>query len=138
MDKLLARSRRSPSCWLTASPSCWPAAGPSRRLAASPPLWLAASSSRWLAASLVWLALAAAAGPTFAAAPAVAATPASTAAPAALKPYISEDSPVLVLNHVRVIDGTGAAPVEDQRVDIADGKIVRVQSAKLRNAFPAN
>ncbi|MEA3161088.1 MAG: hypothetical protein QOD95_2636, partial [Gammaproteobacteria bacterium] len=29
-------------------------------------------------------------------------------APSALKPYVSEDSPVLVLTHVRVIDGTGA------------------------------
>jgi imidazolonepropionase-like amidohydrolase len=57
--------------------------------------------------------------------------------PAALKPFVSEDSAVLVLNHVRVIDGTGAQPAEDQRIDIAAGKILRVQSAKLRNAFPA-
>src|SRR5271167_1784872 len=58
-------------------------------------------------------------------------------APSPLKPYISEDAAVLVLEHVRVIDGTGAAPAEDQRVDIAGGKIVRVQSAKLRGAYPA-
>jgi imidazolonepropionase-like amidohydrolase len=58
--------------------------------------------------------------------------------PKALKPYIGEDSPTLVLMHVRVIDGTGAAPVEDQRIDIEAGKISRVQSAKLKNAFPAN
>jgi imidazolonepropionase-like amidohydrolase len=57
--------------------------------------------------------------------------------PAALKPYISEDAPILVLDHVRVIDGTGAMPAEDQRIDIDAGKIVRVQSAKLRNAYPA-
>jgi imidazolonepropionase-like amidohydrolase len=43
-----------------------------------------------------------------------------------------------VLNHVRVIDGTGAKPAEDQRIDIEAGKIIRVQSAKLRNAYPAN
>jgi imidazolonepropionase-like amidohydrolase len=55
-----------------------------------------------------------------------------------VKPFIKEDATVLVLNHVRVIDGTGAAPVEDQRVDIEKGKITRVQSAKLRNAYPAN
>jgi imidazolonepropionase-like amidohydrolase len=55
-----------------------------------------------------------------------------------VKPFIKEDAPVLVLNHVRVIDGTGAAPVEDQRVDIENGKITRVQSAKLRNAYPPN
>ena len=58
--------------------------------------------------------------------------------PAAVKPYVSEDAAVLVLEHVRVIDGTGAAPAEDQRVDIEGGKITRVQSAKLRNAYPAN
>jgi imidazolonepropionase-like amidohydrolase len=58
--------------------------------------------------------------------------------PAAIKPYISEDAPVLVLDHVRVIDGTGAMPAEDQRIDIEGGKIVRVQSARLRNAYPAN
>ena len=55
-----------------------------------------------------------------------------------VKPYVKEDAPVLVLNHVRVIDGTGAAPMEDQRVDIENGKITRVQSAKLRNAYPPN
>jgi imidazolonepropionase-like amidohydrolase len=59
-------------------------------------------------------------------------------APAALKPYISEDSAALVLNHVRIIDGTAAPPIEDQRIDIEGGKITRVQSAKLRNAYPAH
>ena len=66
------------------------------------------------------------------------AAPASAQVPAALKPYVSEDSPVIVLMHVRVIDGTGAPPAEDQRIDIEGGKITRVQSAKLRNAFPPN
>jgi imidazolonepropionase-like amidohydrolase len=55
-----------------------------------------------------------------------------------VKPYVKEDAPVLVLNHVRVIDGSGAAPMEDQRIDIENGKITRVQSAKLRNAYPPN
>src|SRR5580692_7125068 len=58
--------------------------------------------------------------------------------PAALKPYVSEDSPAIVLMHVRVIDGTGTAAAEDQRIDIEAGKITRLQSAKLRNAFPPN
>jgi imidazolonepropionase-like amidohydrolase len=58
--------------------------------------------------------------------------------PNPLSAYISESSPTLVLMHVRVIDGTGAAPQEDQRIDIENGKISRVQSAKLRNAFPPN
>src|SRR6201997_512635 len=55
-----------------------------------------------------------------------------------VKPFVKEDAPILVLNHVRVIDGTGAAPMEDQRIDIENGKITRVQSAKLRNAYPPN
>ena len=55
-----------------------------------------------------------------------------------VKPYVKEDARVLVLNHVRVIDGTGAAPMEDQRIDIENGKITRVQSAKLRNGYPPN
>jgi imidazolonepropionase-like amidohydrolase len=66
------------------------------------------------------------------------ATSAFAQTPAPLKPYIKEDSSALVLNHVRVIDGTGAPPLEDQRVDIEGGKIIRVQSAKLRNAYPAH
>ncbi|HEX3398259.1 MAG TPA: amidohydrolase family protein [Steroidobacteraceae bacterium] len=63
---------------------------------------------------------------------------ASAQVPAGLKAYVSEDAPVAVLMHVRVIDGTGAAAAEDQRIDIEGGKIVRVQSAKLRNALPPN
>jgi imidazolonepropionase-like amidohydrolase len=55
-----------------------------------------------------------------------------------VKPFVKEDAPVLVLNHVRVIDGTAAAPMEDQRIDIENGKITRVESAKLRNAYPPN
>src|SRR5580692_7601573 len=57
-------------------------------------------------------------------------------APLGLKPYISEDAQAWVLIHARVIDGTGAAPAEDQRIDIEGGKITRVQSAKLKNAYP--
>jgi imidazolonepropionase-like amidohydrolase len=57
---------------------------------------------------------------------------------ASLKPFVSQDSPVLVLEHVRVIDGTGSAPLEDQRIEILAGKITNVQSAKLRNAYPPN
>jgi imidazolonepropionase-like amidohydrolase len=58
--------------------------------------------------------------------------------PAGLKPYVSEDAPALVLLHVRVIDGTGAAAADDQRIDIEGGKITRVQSAKFQNAYPPN
>lgn len=40
--------------------------------------------------------------------------------------YVMVPKGTVVLRHVRVIDGTGAAPVEDQDVLIADGKIVSV------------
>jgi hypothetical protein len=41
-------------------------------------------------------------------------------------PFISVHAPVVVLNHVRVIDGTGSSAVENQSVVIADGKIQAV------------
>ncbi len=40
--------------------------------------------------------------------------------------FVSVDAPVVVLNHVRVIDGTGAAAKEDQSVVIAGGKIISI------------
>ncbi|HET9752391.1 MAG TPA: hypothetical protein VFP52_05500, partial [Myxococcales bacterium] len=43
---------------------------------------------------------------------------------AALQPYVKVDAPALVLEHVRVIDGTGAPPREDQTLFIAGGKLV--------------
>jgi len=58
--------------------------------------------------------------------------------PSPLSPYVKEDAPVLVLEHVRLIDGTGAAPQEDMRIDIADGKITAVQAASTHSAYPAN
>jgi len=42
---------------------------------------------------------------------------------AAVTPFVSIDVPVFVLNHVQVIDGTGAAVMQDQMVVIAKGKI---------------
>ncbi|HEV3449394.1 MAG TPA: hypothetical protein VG099_32460, partial [Gemmataceae bacterium] len=50
-------------------------------------------------------------------------------APAVLKPFVKEDAPVLVLEHVRVIDGTGSAAIEDQRLVIDHGKITSVGPA---------
>ena len=58
--------------------------------------------------------------------------------PDPLKPFVTEDAPILVLNNVRLIDGTGAPAREMMRVDIDHGKITNVQSALLRNAFPPN
>jgi len=58
-------------------------------------------------------------GSLLAAATAVAQTHQSTDA----APFVSVDASVFVLGHVRVIDGTGAAPKEDQAIVIANGKI---------------
>ena len=43
--------------------------------------------------------------------------------------FVRVAGPTVVLTHVRVIDGTGAATVEDQNVTIADGKIQAIQPA---------
>lgn len=40
--------------------------------------------------------------------------------------FIRVDAPLIALTHVRVIDGTGAAPLEDQTIVISDGKIQRM------------
>ena len=37
--------------------------------------------------------------------------------------FIRVEAPLVALTHVRVIDGTGAAPLEDQTIVISDGKI---------------
>src|SRR5260221_4444621 len=43
--------------------------------------------------------------------------------------FIAVDTPVFVLNHVRIIDGTGAAAKEDQAIVIANGKIQSIGPA---------
>ncbi len=43
--------------------------------------------------------------------------------------YVSVDSPVVALEHVRVVDGTGAAAREDQTIVIANGRIQSVGPA---------
>ncbi len=53
-----------------------------------------------------------------------------------LAPFIAEDAPVLVLQHVRLIDGTGSAPREDLRIDIAAGKIVADPPLQRANSSP--
>ncbi len=51
--------------------------------------------------------------------------------PASLSPtvqkYVRVNAPRVVLEHVRVIDGTGQAPLENQNVVIEGGKITAVQ-----------
>jgi hypothetical protein len=53
--------------------------------------------------------------------------PAQTARDVA--PYVSVSARVVVLNHVTVIDGTGAVPKKDQAVVITDGKIQSIGPA---------
>ncbi len=53
---------------------------------------------------------------------------AQTQKPSGVADFISVDAPVFVLDHVRVIDGTGAPPKEEQAVVIANGKIQFVGS----------
>ena len=52
--------------------------------------------------------------------------------------FIRVEAPVIMLTHVRVIDGTGAAPLEDQTILIRDGKIQSIQpSAKSETTQPS-
>jgi imidazolonepropionase-like amidohydrolase len=53
-----------------------------------------------------------------------------------VSPFLSVDVPVFVLNHVRVIDGTGALPTEDQAVVIAAGKIRSIGPAASAQVPP--
>ncbi|HSD31769.1 MAG TPA: amidohydrolase family protein [Gemmatimonadales bacterium] len=45
---------------------------------------------------------------------------------AAVRPYVAVSAPLVALTHVRVIDGTGAAPAEDQTIVISNGTIASV------------
>src|SRR5882672_12177360 len=51
--------------------------------------------------------------------------------------FIRTESPVIALAHVRVIDGTGAAPLDDQTIIISDGKIQSVGPSAAAKV-PAN
>lgn len=46
-----------------------------------------------------------------------------------VRAFVRVDAPVVALTHVRVVDGTGAAAVEDQTVVIANGRIATVGPA---------
>jgi hypothetical protein len=48
--------------------------------------------------------------------------------------YVRVNAPTVVLQHVRVIDGTGRSPVEDQNLIIEQGKITSERVQKLRLA----
>jgi imidazolonepropionase-like amidohydrolase len=53
-----------------------------------------------------------------------------------VQPFVTVNAPVVVLQHVRVIDGTGAAPAENQTIVIDHGKIAAVGPA-ASTAVPA-
>src|SRR5262245_7953532 len=53
--------------------------------------------------------------------------------PAADRQFIRVEAPVVVLTHVRVIDGTGAAPRDDQTIVISEGKIQSVGPGPAAN-----
>lgn len=53
----------------------------------------------------------------------------AAAFPPALRQFIKVDAAVIVLQHVTIIDGTGAAPQTDQSIVITDGKISAVGPA---------
>jgi imidazolonepropionase-like amidohydrolase len=50
-----------------------------------------------------------------------------------VKEFVKVDAPVVVLAHVRVIDGTGAAVREDQTMVLAHGKIESISDARSAN-----
>ena len=56
--------------------------------------------------------------------------------PSPLAPYIKVNAPVLVLDHVTLIDGTGSARQQDMRIDIAGSKIIAVQPSNPSIPLP--
>jgi len=53
---------------------------------------------------------------------------------ASVQAYISVEAPVVALTHVRVIDGTGAAPLADQTIVIENGRIKSIESTAKTSA----
>jgi imidazolonepropionase-like amidohydrolase len=47
-----------------------------------------------------------------------------------VREFVKVDAPTVVLNHVRVIDGTGAAARDDQTIILSQGKIASIGDAK--------
>ena len=54
----------------------------------------------------------------------------------AVRAYVSVDAPVIALTHVRVIDGTGAPPREDQTLVIEGGKIAAMGASSSATVPP--
>src|SRR6266571_3461906 len=47
--------------------------------------------------------------------------------------FIRVEAPLIAVTHVRIIDGTGAAPLEDQTIVIRDGKIASISPSSNAN-----
>src|SRR5713226_183228 len=45
-----------------------------------------------------------------------------------VRKYLSVSTPKVILEHVEIIDGTGAAPNPDQNVYLAGGKIIAISA----------
>src|SRR3989442_115872 len=58
------------------------------------------------------------------------------APPSDRQQFIRVDAPIVVLTHVRVIDGTGAAPLEDQTIVISGGKIQSIAPSTSAKVEP--
>lgn len=56
--------------------------------------------------------------------------------PDTLKPFVKVDAPAVVLDHVRVIDGTGAPARDDQTILIMNGKIAYVGPRPMSQLTP--
>jgi imidazolonepropionase-like amidohydrolase len=56
-----------------------------------------------------------------------------TLSPDVLK-YVKINAPAVLLTHVRIIDGTGAAPLEDQNLLIENGKITSISATPPANS----
>ena len=50
--------------------------------------------------------------------------------------FIRVEAPVIALTHIRVIDGTGAAPLDDQTIVISEGKIISIAPATTAKVPP--
>ncbi|WP_243455708.1 amidohydrolase family protein [Sphingosinicella sp. BN140058] len=50
----------------------------------------------------------------------------------AVTPFIKVSGTTIALTHVRIIDGTGAKPLENRTLIIADGRIARIQASDAR------
>ena len=47
-----------------------------------------------------------------------------------VEPFVRVRAPMVVLAHVRVIDGTGKPSVDDQNIVIENGRISRIEGAR--------